>query len=486
MSAARPLPRRIVVAGDGQLGALAAIALRKALPATDVVVIGTPPDPAAMADRIGTALPFTNRLHDRLGIDEPELVVRTGGSHRLVMRYFGFGGASQQGMAAYGAATDPKLKTAFAKEWGGGPRNAATRVPAGSIGEVLAQAGRFQPPSGEADSPLADLDYALRWNVPAYRDMLVQMAQQSGVQYVRGQIAAVQPDGMGGIAAVGVEGAGPIPADLFVDCTGSQADIHSRLEGVEQQDWEGHQPIRRLLFSKPGEAMLALEDRVTLKPEGWLAEYAGRDGRLSMLALAGEVTDEAAVAALGAEPHQLVALEPGRAAAPWTGNVVALGDAAARFEPLGWLNLDFAHRQLALLLELLPGREVDPRERAEFNRRSNLMADRARDLVASHYAAPAAAKLFGKLKRSEELDLALDQFARRSRLPFFEEMPLLVQEWAVLLQALGVDQGASALATSADPRDAERGAAMLAKKCEAALRAAPPYDAWLEKVLSSG
>ena len=60
MSAARELPRRVVVAGAGQVGALTAIALRRALPQSEVLVVGTPPDPAAFADRAPTALPFTN------------------------------------------------------------------------------------------------------------------------------------------------------------------------------------------------------------------------------------------------------------------------------------------------------------------------------------------------------------------------------------------------------------------------------------------
>ena len=78
MSEPRELPRRIVVAGDGQVGVLAAIALRRALPGSDVIVIGTPPDPAALADRVPTALPFTNKLHDRLGIEEEDLVREAG------------------------------------------------------------------------------------------------------------------------------------------------------------------------------------------------------------------------------------------------------------------------------------------------------------------------------------------------------------------------------------------------------------------------
>src|SRR5690606_26013027 len=120
---------------------------------------------------IGTALPFTNGLHDRLGVAEEDLVRRAGASHRLVMRYFGGGGPAQHGAAGYGAAVDPATTTAFAKEWGGGPRNAGTAAPPGSLGEVLAQVGRFARPSGQAEDPLAELDYALRWNVAAYRAM---------------------------------------------------------------------------------------------------------------------------------------------------------------------------------------------------------------------------------------------------------------------------------------------------------------------------
>ena len=483
MSAPRDPPRRVIVAGDGQVGALAAIALRKALPGTDVVVIGTPPDPAALADRAASALPFTNRLHDRLGIEEERLVREAGASHRLVVRYRGWGGAGQEGTAAYGAAIDPKLKTGFARAWGGGPRNASTAAPPGSLGEVLAAEGRFLPSSEEAGSPFADIDYALRWNAPAYRDLLVREATRAGVQHVKGAIPAIEPDGQGGIAAVGVEGEGAIPADLYIDCTGPGATLLSRLPGAERRDWSAFLPIRAVLFGKPGEPMLALEDRVTLTDVGWLAELAGRDGRQAWLALADGAAEEAALAALPAEPAGLVPIAPGCAVQPWLGNVVALGDAAAHFEPLAWLDLDLAHRQLALLLDLLPGRAIDPRERAEFNRRAELMADGVFDLLGAHYAAPAAAARFGPLRRSAMLDCVLDQFVRRGRVPFAEEAPLLVQEMSGLLRALGHPMGEGALARAADPRQNEAGSAAFAARAQAALRSAPPYPAWLGQVL---
>jgi tryptophan halogenase len=480
VSEARELPRRIVVAGDGPLGVLAAVALKRALPSTEVVVVALPPDPGAFAERFGTALPFSNRLHDRLRISEEDLVRRAGASHRLVTRYIGGGGPTRQGAAGYGAAIDPAMKTAFAREWGGGPRNAETSPPPRSLGEVLAAAGRFAPPPGEAHSPLAELDYALRWHVPAYRALLIDAAEQLGVQHERRTVYSALPDGLDGLVALTLEGGVELAADLFVDCSGSGAMLLSKLAQAEWIDLGRRLPARILAIGAPGGGVLALEDRMTLTPAGWRWEIGGRDGLQAVLALVHQTPDPEIEIALGTEPVEYATFVPTRARAPWIGNVVALGDAATRFEPLGGVAQDLAHRQLALLLELLPGREIDPTERAEFNRRAGLMAERACDWLAAHYAAPAAAALVPGLERSPELARTLDQFARRGRLPFAEEAPMLPQEFGALLQALGMPQGEGPLAAAGS---AEDGARAFEARAAAALHAAPPYGEWMQRVL---
>ena len=483
MSEARELPQRIVVAGDGPLGVLAAIALRRALPRAEVVVVAIPPDPAAFAERFGTALPFTNRLHDRLGITEEDLVREAGASHRLTMRYIGGGAPERHGVAGYGAAIDPAMTTAFAREWGGGPRNAETGAPPRSLGEALAAAGRFMPPSGAADSPLAEVDYALRWNVPAYRAHLVAIAQQLGVRHERRAIVGLVPDDSGGLAALAMADGGELAADLFLDCTGSGAMLLSKLPGMASIDWGGQIPSRAVAAGQPAPGVLSLEDRATWTPLGWRWEIGGRDGRMAVLALAGEAGEPAIRAALGVPAAAIVAFAPGRAEAPWLGNVVALGDAAARLEPLGGIAQDLAHRQLALLLELLPGRTVDAAERAEFNRRAGLMADRACDWLAAHYAAPAAVARFPNLMCSPELDRTLDQFGRRGRVPFVEEAPMRVQEFGALLQALGRPQGEGPLAAAGEG-PGEEAARAFESRAAAALGAAPPYGEWLQRTLA--
>ena len=483
MSDARELPRRIVIGGDGLVAIIAAIALRRALPSCDITVIGTPFDSGAVADHAASALPFTNRFHDQLGISEDALIRRCGGSHRLVTRYFDFGGPGHIGVAPYGGPADPALKSAFARDWGGGPRNAATGRSAFSIAEALADTRRFATPSGEQGNPLAELDYAMRWNNQAYRELLIEVASGAGVQYRPGKIDHVVPDGQGGAAAVVVSGVGDVPADLFIDCTGPGAAILSRLPGAERNDWKDTLPVRGLIHLEFGEPMVELEDRVAMTQAGWVMQTAGRDGQAILLGVPDGMREETILSVLGKIPYAAFRLDPGRARNAWVGNVIALGDAAATFEPLGWLNLDLAHRQIALLLELLPGRTPDPAERTEYNRRAGLMADRARDWVAAHYSAPGALGLFGHNQPSSELALALDQFRRRGRVPFFEEMPMLAQEWATVLHALGMASAESAVSRVGDPREAEQARQVHEARCRAAVQVAPPYGDWLGTVL---
>ncbi|VVT01142.1 tryptophan 7-halogenase [Erythrobacter sp. EC-HK427] len=476
MSAPRELLRSVVVAGGGLTGVLAALALRRALPATQITVISMPQNAAAFADRAANALPYAHRFLERLGLPEDRIVLQAGGSHRLMTRYFGWSGEGSAAAFPYGAITDPALLTGFVRDWGGGRRGANVQTPPGSVAEMLADAGRYQP-------GLPGVEHALRWHPASLRDLAIGMAASLGVQHIQGRIGAVRLDAQGIAAGFLVEGAGEIAADLFVDCTGPAASLLAQMPGAERIDWSASLPVREVFFGKPGQPVLALEDRVSLTPAGWLHQMPGRDGLQRTLGVARTANEQSVVAALGGEPVDRAAFVPGRASAAWLGNVVALGDAAAVFEPLMGLNADFALRQIDLLLELLPGhdivRDIFPGERDEYNRRTALLAGNVRDLLGAHYCSAAAQSLFGPIAVSDTLELAVDQFTRRGRTPFFEESPLLEQERASLFSALGLPRGRGSL-PAVDDTDSAR---EFAGRMRAVLQAAPPYPQWMAGVL---
>jgi len=479
MSEPREPLRRIVVAGSGQVGLLSAIALRRASPTTEVVLLAVAPQGPSFADFTTTALPFTARLHERLGIEEERLVAVAGASHRLVTRYFGWAARDQRGVFAHGGFSGPAMRTRFARDWGGGPDNAGGERPAGSLAEVLTDAGRFAPPPQDRETPLSLIEYALRWNPAAYRAVLIEHARQLGIGHVHGPIETIERDGNGGIAGLNIQGQGWLEADLFVDCSGAAAVLASTLPGFALIDWSGVLPTRRVLVAPPGEPMIALEDRATLLEEGWLTEHAGRDGLLTMLGVGQGTDEQAAVAALGGDPIATIPVSPGRLAQPWQGNVVAIGDASAQFEPLADLNLDLAHRQLDLLLEMLPGRQIEPLERAEYNRRAGLMMDGTRDLLALHYATPRAREVFGEVDLPEMVTTALDQFVRRGRMPFHEESAFLKEEEIDLLVALGFQRGLSLQEAAKGPDQFAAAQAEFAGLARRALESAPPYAEWI-------
>jgi len=477
--------RRIVVAGGGQLGVLAAIALRRALPGCDVVVVGGEASPAAFADTSPTAMPFTNKLHDRLGIAEEDIVTKAGGSYRLVTRYAGWDAEGRGGVVAYGEALDPALKTAFARDWGRVRLPGAGGPPPGSLAQVLAEAGRFAPPPLGEPTPISSVDYALRWNPAAYRGLLIAQAEALGIGYVPGVIDRIVPDEGDAIRAVGLAGQGEIAADLFVDCTGPQAALLAAHPRFAFTDWSASLPTRHIYIAAPAAPVLALEDRLTLTRSGWVSEVAGLDGLHRMLGTPAPLARAEAEALLGGPALGAVALTPGRVAEPWIGNIVALGDAAARFDPLGPLHLDLAHRQLALLIEMLPGRDIAPLERGEYNRRSVLMMEGVQEVLALHFAAPAAQQVFGMQPSPGRVAAVIDQFARRGRIPFREELPLLGQEQFALLVALGWTPGLPPAARAGDTGGEAQARAAFEAEARAALAFAPPYDEWLGRTLTA-
>ena len=480
MSEARQPLGSVVVVGSGQVGVLAAIAIKRALPPCEVTIVGHKARPCDFADHAASALPFTNRLHARLGIPEAALLATAGGSHRLVERYFDWGGTGQNGSLAYGDISKQGAAD-FGRQWGGGSRSAEAERPPGTLAEVLANAGRFRTVGDSQDSPLSRVEYAMRWNPPAYLALLIEHARRLGINYLDAPISAVTMSESGEVTSIQTAIGEDLEAELLLDCSGSARALVSR---VSSEAFREHgSPARRIVYAKPGQPMLALEDRLSLTAHGWLREFAGRDGLQQMLGLAESADAEMACQTLGIEPVTQIAVSSGTLENCWTGNVVALGDAAAEFEPLANYHLDLAHRMIGLLIEMLPGARIEPAERAEFNRRAGLMIEGTQEIIGLHYRAPAARKLFSAGAGKGRVEKTVDQFSRRGRLPFIDEQPLTGFEKQSLMRALGFQEGVPPQFRASSRTENQIAERHLAQVAKATLADAPPYAQWLSSIL---
>lgn len=434
---ARPPLQCVAVKGGGQVALLAAAALARALPGTRIVHLPTPVAPAALADRAHTTLPTLARLHARIGMDEAGMLRRAGASHRLATRYCGWLADGGDWLMGYGAAVDPALKGGFAARWAGmavaAPRHEEAAGPAVSLAAVE----RFAMPSDDPASPLADLDYAMRFEPAAYLRRLASLTAHLGVE--TGHSAG--------------------RADLVLDCAGPP--LESPIGWI---DWSKELPIRGLTFGQ-AEPRLSVVDSATALVDGYRLASPGRDTCRLITCSTGEGAIE---------------LRPGRLAQPWQGDVVAIGDAAAAFEPIGWCNLHLAICQIELLLELLPGRDIHPLERAEYNRRAGLMADRVRDFVAAHHSL-----LRPELVRSPALTLTLREFQRRGRLPFFEEETIARDLWLQLLAGIGIKPGPSPRIAAMTPDAMAAAREAQIRRNRTALGASHAYPSWLSRTLEA-
>lgn len=419
----------IVIVGDGQVGLAAAIALRRALPRADIVVTAYTPDPSALADRTSSSQPRTNAFHAHIGLEEKAIMLRCGGSHRLASRFLNWRPSGPLYLHAYGAHSASGL----------------------SVTQALADANRFALPSDDSQSPLSDIDYALRFDQRAYRSFLTAFALHLGIKLHDSRFVAAVRNESGDIGHISLANGTRINADLFIDCSGPQRLLFNAAACASFEDWSAMLPCNHVILThRVDEPALSVSDSISAHDWGWQSSSFGRHGTQHMaafnadLALVADIFDTT-----GGDRREIVPIAPGRLKHSWVGNVVAFGDAAAAFEPLQYCNLLLAHQQIMLFLELLPGKSFDDLERAEYNRRAGAMADRIRDYIALHYCGSSTYdgafwKYAAGLERPDSLMRTISEFGRRGRLPFFEEEILPRDAWLSTMECIGVPAGPNA------------------------------------------
>jgi tryptophan halogenase len=419
--------RTIAVAGSATVGLSAAIVFARALSGTSVTVIETRPDPAAVADLIPTTWPAVTRFHAALGLDEQELVAARIATHHLGTIFDDWSPNGQQWVHAFGNYGKPVGVIPFDHVWWRAHEEGnALPYDRYSIGAALARAGKFVHPGSDPNSIGSRYQYGLRLDPAAYRDRLRVKAAACGVAFSRSNIDGIDRSGHG-IRALMLADGTRIEADLFVDCTGPSAGLIGAVDD-SFEDWSAWMPFDRLLLDiRESPEIPPTGDRVRATDDGWSVEWPLRGQTVrAKLRIGGEG----------------IALLRGRRVRPWAGNVLALGDAATALDPVLGMSLELAQQAILLAVELMPGREFNPLETKEYNRRAEQLTSRVRDFVALHYLRSGRTtgvwRDFISRDPPQSLVRTLDQFRYRGRLPFYEEERVTRDSWTSALIGMGL------------------------------------------------
>lgn len=382
--------RNLVVAGSGTDALLAAVTIRRALPNLPVTLVRDPQDTDADPAGESTVPAVLQHLVHGVGLQGPEIHLQ--GRPVWTLGFKCLWGARGSFFRAFDAPFGNGLSGFQTTP---GFLAAEKGLDASSPGAALMAAGKLFPRDGaNAFKPLEHLT-GITFKTEALDAMLLRACRVAGVTVRDGKIAGFtrEPD------TLVLEGGATLTADLFLDATGRGAQLATLAGNIS---WTGYDlpctraaTVLRRRGSEPIRPFTTLE---TLD-SGWRWRVEHDDSVGLGTAWNPDFTSDdqacAELVAKAGDPSlvpQVQAWNCGRRTAPWTGNVVAVGDANGFVEPLSSLRLVHLIRHVQWLVHLLVETDGMPGERSRelYNRIAAQAWDETRDFHAIHYRFNAA------------------------------------------------------------------------------------------------
>ncbi len=446
--------RRVVIAGGGTAGWMAAAALSRLSGngVTQIVLVES--------EEIGTVgvgeatIPPIKTFNAMLGIDEDEFVAATQGTFKLGIEFAGWGREGEAYLHPFGAYGADINGVKFHQIW---LKLRAAGIPLPlddfNMSATAAKLGKFDRPGGDPRSALSQLDYAYHFDAGLYAAFLRKYAEARGVERHEGRIARVALDGESGhISALHLDEERVIEGDLFIDCTGFRALLIGEALGSGYEDWSHWLPCDRAVAVPCARTGPLLPyTRSTARAAGWQwrIPLQHRTGN-GMVYCSRHMSDDEATATLLANVDGEITGDPrplrfttGMRAQPWVKNCVALGLASGFMEPLESTSIHLVQIGISKLLALLPDRSFQGHEREEYNRLTAIQWAQIRDFLILHYHANARSdsafwRECATMPIPETLERKLALFQSTGRLFRYDDELFTDANWTAVMVGQGV------------------------------------------------
>jgi tryptophan halogenase len=444
--------RQIIIVGGGVTGWVAAAGIANALQGQQIGirVIETPGQDTAAAE---PALPIALAFNQRLGIDERALMRETSAAFTLGTQFVGWPSPGHdyfQPMNAHGASIEFVHFHNFAIK----ARQAGTTTPFNeySLCAVAAQNGRFSHPVNDRNSILSTLIYAHHYDAGELAAFMKRHALANGVSAVAGRLTSTSTDPDSGfISGLTLDTGETLEADLFVDCSGPDAQLIGNALGVDYEDWSQWLPANRMVSASAPGGNPAPCARITALDAGWHQVLPLRDRDVHRFVFNQSHTDDAAaVEALTAACPDLAGATPvfhdirsGYRERMWAGNCIGLGAAAGQLEPMDGANLALLQAGLMRLISMFPDRRCNPLLAKEYNAVTRAEYQNIRDFQVLHYRystrvdQPFWAATLGSAP-PDALEHKMRLFFEHAQVAFYEEESYPDTSWVSVW--LGQDQ----------------------------------------------
>ncbi|WP_426693279.1 tryptophan halogenase family protein [Sphingomonas sediminicola] len=383
--------RRIVIAGGGTAGWMAAAAIARTLGRTvDVTLVES--------DAIGTigvgesTIPPLVTYNRLLNINEAEFMRATQATFKLGIMFDNWKEQGHNYFHSFGLTGKDHWSAGFWHFWLYGREKGHEQSYDDYCLELIAaREGKF------AHLPDDRMNYAYQLDSGLYAKFLRGMAEGDGTRRVEGKISTVNLDGeTGEIAALVLDSGERIEGDLFLDCTGFRAVLIGQTLGVGHEDWTHWLPCDSAIALQTESVGPAVPyTRAIAHDAGWqwriplqsrvgngivyCSRYLDQDTAMERLLgnIEGEVLTKPNILRFGA----------GMRKKQWHRNCVAIGLSGGFMEPLESTSIHLIQRAVLRLIRMLPLGKTSERDVAEFNDQQITDMLQIRDFLILHYKA---------------------------------------------------------------------------------------------------
>ena len=384
-------PRRIVVAGGGTAGWMAAAAIARTMGHTvDLTLIES--------DAIGTigvgesTIPPLVNYNRLLGINEAEFMRATQATFKLGILFENWKEPGHNYFHSFGLTGKDHWSAGFQHFWLHGQQKGHTQPYDDYCLELVAALdNRF------AHLPDDRMNYAYQLDSGLYARFLRAMAEGDGARRTEGKIAEVELNGeTGDIAALRLDTGERVEGELFLDCTGFRALLIEGALHAGFDDWTHYLPCDSAIAVQTQNVGPAVPyTRAIAHDAGWrwriplqhrtgngivyCSRYLGKDAALDRLtgAVEGRVLTE----------PNVIRFTSGARRRQWHRNCVAIGLSGGFMEPLESTSIHLIQRAVLRLIRMMPQGAISPRDIAEFNDQQFADMLQIRDFLVLHYKA---------------------------------------------------------------------------------------------------
>ncbi|HEY6123765.1 MAG TPA: tryptophan halogenase family protein [Steroidobacteraceae bacterium] len=383
--------RRVVIAGGGTAGWLAAAALSHQFHGIlDIVLVES--------EEIGTVgvgestIPPIRTFHRLLNIDEQEFMRATAATFKLGISFEDWGKIGDRYVHPFGSTGRSTWACNFHHFWLHGLKKGIQS----DFGEFCvehqaAKAGKF------FISPKTEINYAYHLDASVYAKFLRKFSEKFGVRRVEGKIKDVRQNSESGfIEALTLESGQVVEGDLFIDCTGFRGLLIEQTLKTGYEDWSHWLPCDRAVAVQTESVGPAVPYTRAIAHEAgwrWRIPLQHRVGN-GLVYCSRYMSDEQATEKLLREVEGKTIIQPrvirfktGRRLNAWNKNVIALGLAGGFVEPLESTSIQMIMTGMTRLIYLFPFPTVTQSIIDQYNEESRIEAERVRDFIILHYCA---------------------------------------------------------------------------------------------------